>query len=239
MLLSLHRAAACLTRYENDLKTPSAPRLAAVAKALDVTVEEILDDTPLPNDFEPKIHVHGNSRAAKVQEFELRRSVIPSLAKAPRQPDARPAPQAPGAKHRAPRASLQEGGPGTPVETLRRSRRAQSRGGAQIFTRQPERSARSASLPLSLSPRDSPTLPSRLPQIRGGQRSVAAKPSNPAEASFPTASGMQTQGLEPEGVRIGTPSGESHQYAPAQPRKMETWRVELQTSCLQSRRSTN
>ena len=33
--------------------------------------------------------------------------------------------------------------------------------------------------------------------------------------------------------------GEDRKYAPAQQRKMETWRVELQTFCLQSRRSTN
>jgi transcriptional regulator with XRE-family HTH domain len=58
-----------LTRYENDLKTPSAPRLAAVARALGVTVEEILDQTPLPEASEPRLHVHGNSREAKVQEL--------------------------------------------------------------------------------------------------------------------------------------------------------------------------
>jgi transcriptional regulator with XRE-family HTH domain len=60
-----------LTRYENDLKTPSAPRLAAIAKALGVTVEDILDDAPLLPTPEPKLHVHGNSRAAKVQELFL------------------------------------------------------------------------------------------------------------------------------------------------------------------------
>jgi transcriptional regulator with XRE-family HTH domain len=60
-----------LTRYENDLKTPSAPRLAAVARALGVTVEEILDQTPLPEASEPKLHVHGNSRAAKIQDLFL------------------------------------------------------------------------------------------------------------------------------------------------------------------------
>lgn len=57
------------TRYERDKEVPSAPRLAAIAKALGVTVEDILDDSPLPEPTETKSHIHGNSREAKVQEL--------------------------------------------------------------------------------------------------------------------------------------------------------------------------
>lgn len=60
-----------LTRYETDKKVPSAPRLAAIARALGVTVEEILEDSPSPTTEVPKPHVHGNSRAAKIQELFL------------------------------------------------------------------------------------------------------------------------------------------------------------------------
>ena len=60
------------TRYETDNGIPSAPRLKAIAKALDSTVEDILDETPATTsalDF--KLHIHGNSRAAKIQDLFL------------------------------------------------------------------------------------------------------------------------------------------------------------------------
>ncbi len=60
-----------LTRYETDKKVPSAPRLAAIAKAWGVTVEEILEDSPPTTAQATKPHVHGNSRAAKIQELFL------------------------------------------------------------------------------------------------------------------------------------------------------------------------
>lgn len=57
------------TRYETESVTPLAPRLKAIAQALGVSVEEILDDSPSPTTPAPKPHVHGNSREAKVQEL--------------------------------------------------------------------------------------------------------------------------------------------------------------------------
>lgn len=59
-----------LTRYETDKKTPSAPRLAAIARALGTTVEDLLDDAqPVTPPTATKPHIHGNSREAKVQEL--------------------------------------------------------------------------------------------------------------------------------------------------------------------------
>lgn len=61
-----------LTHYENDNKIPSAPRLAAIAKALGTTVEDILDETQTNTPTTgSKLHIHGNSRAAKVQDLFL------------------------------------------------------------------------------------------------------------------------------------------------------------------------
>lgn len=57
------------TRYENNKKIPSGPRLAAIARALGTTVEKILDDTPLPPTPEIKPHIHGNSTAAQIQKL--------------------------------------------------------------------------------------------------------------------------------------------------------------------------
>jgi transcriptional regulator with XRE-family HTH domain len=57
------------TRYETESVTPLAPRLKAIAKALGVSLEEILEDSPTPSMPEHKTHVHGNSREAKVQEL--------------------------------------------------------------------------------------------------------------------------------------------------------------------------
>lgn len=60
-----------LTRYETDKKVPSAPRLAAIARALGVTVEEILEESPPTSAQTAKPLLHGNSRAAKVQQLFL------------------------------------------------------------------------------------------------------------------------------------------------------------------------
>ena len=57
------------TRYENNKKIPSGPRLAAIARALGTTVENILDDTPLPPTPDAKPHIHGNSTAAQIQKL--------------------------------------------------------------------------------------------------------------------------------------------------------------------------
>ena len=57
------------TRYETNKKIPSAPRLAAIARALGTTVEEILDDTLPPPAAEARPHLHGNSTAAQIQKL--------------------------------------------------------------------------------------------------------------------------------------------------------------------------
>jgi transcriptional regulator with XRE-family HTH domain len=62
-----------ITCYENDVKIPSAPKLAALAKALHVSMDNLVDDDQRPD---PEIpdgpKIHGNSRAAKVQQLFLK-----------------------------------------------------------------------------------------------------------------------------------------------------------------------
>jgi len=59
-----------LARYESDQRTPSGPRLGALAKALGTSVEALLDGSQLPPpSVEPKPHVHGNSTKALVQKI--------------------------------------------------------------------------------------------------------------------------------------------------------------------------
>ena len=66
-------AAGCLqsviARYETGKGTPLGPRLAALAKALGVTVEDLLDESSAPETLDPKPHIHGNSLAAKIQDI--------------------------------------------------------------------------------------------------------------------------------------------------------------------------
>ncbi len=61
-----------ITCYENDVKIPSAPKLAALAKALHVSMDALVDDElrPLPDAVDGQ-KIHGNSRAAKVQQIFL------------------------------------------------------------------------------------------------------------------------------------------------------------------------
>lgn len=61
-----------ITCYENDVKIPSAPKLAALAKALHVSMDALVDDEfrPMP-DATDSHKIHGNSRAAKVQQIFL------------------------------------------------------------------------------------------------------------------------------------------------------------------------
>ncbi|MCB9913485.1 MAG: helix-turn-helix domain-containing protein [Planctomycetes bacterium] len=60
-----------LTFYENDKKVPSAPRLAAIAKALGTTVEDLVDESSLPSipEQHPDRRVHGNSTAAQIHKI--------------------------------------------------------------------------------------------------------------------------------------------------------------------------
>jgi len=63
-----------ITCYETDSKMPSAMKLAALARALFVPMDALVDGAGKPEPSiqaqEPKIH--GNSRGSKVQELFLR-----------------------------------------------------------------------------------------------------------------------------------------------------------------------
>jgi transcriptional regulator with XRE-family HTH domain len=62
-----------ITCYENDVKIPSAPKLAALAKALHVSMDNLVDDDQRPDPEIPdSLKIHGNSRAAKVQQLFLK-----------------------------------------------------------------------------------------------------------------------------------------------------------------------
>jgi transcriptional regulator with XRE-family HTH domain len=61
-----------ITYYEADAKIPSALKLAALAKALHVSMDDLVDSGHRPD---PQSHngpkLHGNSRGAKVQDLFL------------------------------------------------------------------------------------------------------------------------------------------------------------------------
>jgi transcriptional regulator with XRE-family HTH domain len=62
-----------ITCYETDSKMPSALKLAALAKALHVPMEQLVEtNSQTPQVLlMPEAKLHGNSRGAKIQEIFL------------------------------------------------------------------------------------------------------------------------------------------------------------------------
>jgi len=56
--------------YENDKRVPTAPKIAALAKALHVPMEALMEDFDLPQvELTPTTRAHGNSTEALIQKI--------------------------------------------------------------------------------------------------------------------------------------------------------------------------
>ncbi len=66
-----------ITAYENDLQNPTAERLAALAKALGVPMESLVDPeaaAPQAQEAEPDNRLHGNSGVMQTHKIVLQLS---------------------------------------------------------------------------------------------------------------------------------------------------------------------
>lgn len=65
-----------ITAYENDLQNPTAEKLAALAKALGVPMESLIDPEAIPQAAEPEAdnRLHGNSGVMQIHKTALQLS---------------------------------------------------------------------------------------------------------------------------------------------------------------------
>lgn len=65
-----------ITAYENDLQNPTAEKLAALAKALGVPMESLVDPEAIPQPVEPEAdnRLHGNSGVMQTHKIVLQLS---------------------------------------------------------------------------------------------------------------------------------------------------------------------